>query len=122
MKAALLILLSALFSSSALGAEWVYEFEFGGMLPSSDRLLLPGCTKVVPRELVQWYAIDPRPGWEISCGNRQPYYLHFLGRNCGRPLPRLRFECGWRHFSSPADKEEVSFDALAIRGRFSWGK
>ena len=118
-RATLLLLIS--FPAFAEG-RWVYEFEFGALLPSSDRLLSERCTKVVPVQLVEWYAADPRPGWTISCGNRQPIYLHFLGRQIGRPLPRLRLELGWRHFSSPNDSREISFDALAVRGRFTFGK
>lgn len=101
---------------------WSFEFEFGRLLPSSDRLLSEACTKVVPVDYVAWYAIDPRPGFEISCGNNQPVYLHWLGRRIGRPLPNLEIEIGWRHFSSVADSQEISFDALSVRGRFSWGK
>lgn len=99
---------------------WAYEFEFGYMLPASDRLFAADCRKVVPVQFVAWYAVDPRPGWEVSCGNQQPVFTHFLGRRCFKPLPKLVFDCGWRHFSSPNDREELSFDTLGIRGRFSW--
>jgi hypothetical protein len=101
-------------------APWFYEFEFGYLMPSSDRLLTAACTKVVPAQFVAWYAVDPRPGWEMSCGNRQPVFNHFVGRECFKPLPKLVFHCGWRHFSSPNDREEISYDALSIRGRFAW--
>jgi hypothetical protein len=101
---------------------WVFEAELLAMLPAyEDRLLTPSCTKVVPVEYVDWYARDPRPGWEISCGNKQPMYMHWLGRRVGRPLPNLVLEVGWRHFSSPADAHELSFDAVGIRGRFEFG-
>lgn len=106
-------------------AEGRYFFEFELGIPivySSSRLMLPQCTKVVPTELVKWYAVDPRPGWEISCGNDVPIYHHFIGRRIGRPLPNLVVEMGWRHMSSPGDHNEIEYDAFAVRGRFSWGK
>lgn len=109
--------------SSSSDGPWVYEFEFGALIAGDLRLLRQSqCTKVVPIEVIDWYVIEPRAGWEISCGNREPTYNHFLGRRCWKPLPRLVFECGWRHFSSPADNHELSYDSLAIRGRFSWGR
>lgn len=115
-------ILLTIYSHQARADEpWVYEFEFGYHF-RNDRLLEPSCGKVVPIEYVQYYASEPRPGWEVACGNSQPTYTHFLGRRCGRPLPRLTMECGWRHFSSPFDAHEISYDALAIRGRFKWGK
>lgn len=102
---------------------WVYEFEFGHQLQSSSsRLYSPTCSKVVPVELVNWYMFDRRPGWEISCGNRQPVYNHFFGRSIGQPLPNLRIELGWRHMSSPADHNELEYDAIAVRGRFEFGR
>lgn len=102
---------------------WVYEFEFGvPVMSSTSRLLNPSCTKVVPVQLAQWYAADPRGGWEISCGNDVPTYHHFFGRRIGRPLPNLVMELGWRHFSSPGDHNEVEYDSVAVRGRFTWGK
>lgn len=104
-------------------APWVYEFELGALLPTADRLLNEKhCTSVVPVEYVKWYATDPRPGWTVACGNKQPVYNHFLGRRCAKPLPKLIIECGWRHFSSPNDRHEISYDAIAVRGRFAFGK
>lgn len=119
-----LAVLSLLWSfSAAAEGPWVFEFELSSMLPGyEDRLLHPACTKVVPVQYVEWYARDPRPGWEISCGNDQPMYMHWLGRRIGRPLPNLVLEAGWRHFSSPGDAHELSFDAIGVRGRFNWGK
>ncbi len=102
---------------------WLFEFEFGVPVESSSsRLVRSSCSKVVPVDLVQWYAIDPRPGWEVSCGNDRPVYHHFLGRRIGRPLPQLVLEFGWRHFSSPGDHNEIEYDAVAVRGRFTWGR
>lgn len=102
-------------------AQWVYEFELGYMLPNSDRLLIE-CERVVQTRFVDYYIADGRPlAWTNACGNRQPVYTHFIGRRCWKPLPRLVFECGWRHFSSPFDHQEITFDAAAIRGRFGWG-
>ena len=88
---------------------WVFEFEFDYGIPGKlDRLLDPDiCTTVM----------HPERG-PVSCGNKQPMYQHFLGRRIGRPLPKLEIELGWRHFSSPMDAREISFDALAVRGRF----
>jgi hypothetical protein len=101
---------------------WVYEFEFCGFI-AADRLFWESsCTKVIPIQFAEWYAQTKNPGWTISCGNRQPTYTHFLGRRCWKPLPKLVLECGWRHFSSPMDSQELTFDSLAVRGRFSWGK
>jgi hypothetical protein len=102
-------------------AQWVYEFEFAYAI-RPDRLLAASCTKVVPLVYVANYAAEQRPGWEVSCGNDQPMYTHFLGRRCWKPSPRFQLECGWRHFSSPGDREEISFDALSVRGRFEWGR
>lgn len=119
MRLALLLLLLP----SLASAEWLYEFEFGVPIErSTSRLMHEKCRKVVPTEYVQWYAVDPRPGWEISCGNRTPVYQHFIGRRIGRPLPRLTMELGWRHMSSPWDHNEIEYDAVAVRGRFTWGK
>lgn len=102
---------------------WVFEFEFAyGIHDKTDRLLQEDCGRVVPVESAQWYAIDPRPGFTISCGNEQPMFLSFLGRRCWKPLPSFQMECGWRHFSSPRDNHEISFDAISVRGRFEWGK
>ena len=103
--------------------KWLFEFEFGIPVEySTSRLILSDCHKVVPAELVDWYAIDPRPGWEISCGNDRPIYHHFVGRRIGRPLPNFVFELGWRHMSSPGDHNEIEYDAIAVRGRFTWGR
>jgi hypothetical protein len=103
--------------------KWVYEFELAWGIPSkTDRLLAADCGAVVPVQFVEWYAVDPKPGWQISCGNNQPMFLHFLGRRCWNPLPKLELYCGWTHFSSPADNHEISFDALSVRGRFEFGK
>ena len=102
---------------------WVFDFELAYGIPSrTDRLLKPDCGTVVPVQFVDWYVVDARPGWEISCGNRQPMYVHFLGRRCWKPLEKLSFYCGWTHFSSPADNHEITFDAFSIRGRFGFGK
>ena len=102
---------------------WVFEFELafsGGT--HLDRLLSPsGCSKVVPTKYVDWYAVEPRAGYEIACGNDQPMYLHFLGRECWKPLPNFRMECGWRHFSSPSDGNEITFDAFSVKGAFRFG-
>lgn len=118
----LIVAFVALLPFSAL-AQWSYEFEFGVPFPdSTSRLLAPQCTKVVPVQLVPYYAMEPRSGWEISCGNDVPFYTHWLGRRIGRPLPNLEFEVGWRHFSSPGDHNEIEFDSIGIRGRFQWGK
>ena len=119
----LLILLMLLPMTAAAEGPWLFEFELGyHFTQSTSRLVLPDCTKVVPAELAKWYAADPRSGWEISCGNDAPTYHHFLGRRIGRPLPNLVLELGWRHFSSPGDQNEIEYDAIAIRGRFHWGK
>lgn len=118
----LLILLALLPLQAFAGERWIYEFEFSYAVAQSSRLLNPSCTKVVPVELVDWYSQDPRLGWEISCGNRQPMYLHFLGRRCWKPLPNLVFQCGWTHMSSPFDQQEVTFDAISVRGRFTFGR
>jgi hypothetical protein len=108
---------------TAAAEPWVFDFEFAWGIPDRyDRLLNPACTKVVPVEYAQWYVSDPRGGFTIACGNNQPMYMHFLGRQCWRPLPNFRMECGWRHFSSPGDNHEISFDALSVRGRFQWGR
>jgi hypothetical protein len=121
-----IVLLAALLCTLGVRAEekpWVFEFELATSSPSRlDRLLNPSCSKVVPVELVEWYSVDPRPGWERSCGNDQPMYLHFLGRRCWKPLPNFIVECGWRHFSSPGDSNEVAFDALSVRGKFRFGR
>src|SRR3990167_2133540 len=117
-----LLILTAFSTTARADRPWFFEAEFAYMLPNSDRLLLPTCTKVIPQTYVAFYSTEQRPGWEVSCGNRQPLYTHFIGRRCGQPLPRLVIECGWRHLSSPFDSEEVSFDALAVRGRFTWGQ
>ncbi len=120
-----LILAAALAAAQPAIADgpWVFEFEFGVPLEySTSRLLLSDCTKVVPVELVEWYVEDPRAGWEISCGNDRPIYNHFLGRRIGRPLPNLDIELGWRHLSSPGDHHGIEYDAIAVRGRFRWGK
>lgn len=115
--AAILLLATA----TAHADPWVYEFEFDFSTPRFvDRLLAEGCGKVVNVNLVSAYAVDPRPGWEVSCGNNRPFYNHFLGRDCFKPLPRLVIECGWRHFSSPADGNEITYDAFAVRGRFEF--
>jgi hypothetical protein len=119
------LLLALLLLPSIASAEdrWLFEFEFGvPIVYSSSRLLLPQCTKVVPVQYVKLYAADPRPGWEISCGNEVPIYNHFLGRRIGRPLPNLVVEMGWRHLSSPGDHNEFEYDSLSVRGRFQWGK
>ena len=108
---------------SAAADPWVYEFEFAWGVPGHyDRLLNPACTAVVPVQYVDYYVVDRQKGWEISCGNNRPMYLHFLGRRCWKPLPNFQMECGWRHFSSPNDNREVFFDAFSVRGRFHWGK
>ena len=120
---ALAIVASLLALPAAAADRWFYEFEFGAPLQySTSRLLRPDCYKVVPVQFVEWYAADPRKGWEISCGNRVPLYNHFLGRRIGQPLPKLTFELGWRHMSSPMDHNEVEYDAIAVRGRFPWGR
>jgi hypothetical protein len=120
----LILAAALLLGSPALAADkWVYEFELGfPLVRSTDSLLLTSCTKVVAVENVQAYALDPRPGWEHSCGNNSPVYNHFLGRRCGKLLPRLVMECGWRHFSSPDDRHEIEYDAIVVRGRFTWGR
>lgn len=101
--------------------KWAFEFEFTEALPwTTSRLFLPACTKVVPIQLVQSYAVNPRPGWEISCGNNQPMFTSWLGRQIGQPLPHLKLEFGWRHLSSPMDSQELEFDSIGVRGRFSF--
>lgn len=118
----LLAVLASLWSFSAAADPWVFEFEFSYGLPDRlDRLLSPTCSKVVPVEYARWYASDPRPGFEIACGNNQPMFHSFLGRRCWKPLPKLVFHCGYSHFSSPSDNHEITFDALSIRGRFDFG-
>jgi hypothetical protein len=120
MRALALLLLLPM---TAAADPWVFDFELAYGLPDrTDRLLTEDCTKVVPVQFVQWYAIDPKPGWEVACGNNQPMYYHFLGRRIAKPLPNLSLYLGWSHFSSPGDNHEITFDALAIRGRFGWGK
>ncbi len=119
-KFAALALAGMVFSCPAIADEpWVFEFEFAHLVGPSSRVLQPSCTKVVPVEAVQWYASDPRPGWAWSCGNEQPMYLHFLGRRCAK-WKVIELTCGWRHFSSPFDNHEITFDAISVRGRFSW--
>lgn len=119
-RAVLLLLLPL---QAAAEGKWLYEFELGIPVEySTSRLVLDDCTKVVPVEMARWYAVEPRSGWEISCGNDSPVFHHFLGRRIGRPLPKLVLELGWRHFSSPGDRNEIEYDAIAVRGRFVWGK
>lgn len=123
MRGFLLFVLLACAAPAMAEGPWVYEFEFGYQIPSSsNRLFHPSCDKVVPVQFAEWYVADPRRGWQISCGNNQPIYNHFLGRRCAKPLPNLVFECGWRHLSSPNDGNELEYDAIAVRGRFSWGR
>lgn len=112
-------LLATLLCGPALADEpWVFEFEFDYGI-KLDRLLDPDlCTKAVMTQFVPVYVESGDTRWTTSCGNRQPMYQHFLGRRIGRPLPKLEIELGWRHFSSPMDAHEISFDALAVRGRF----
>ena len=118
-----LFLCLLLLPMTAAADPWVFEWELAWGIPDRyDRLLNPACTKVVPVEYASFYAKNPQPGWEISCGNSQPMYTHFLGRTCWKPLPNFQMECGWRHFSSPGDAHEISFDAISIKGRFQWGK
>ena len=118
-----LLWLALLLPLSAAADPWVFDFEFAWGIPDRyDRLLNPACTKVVPVQYVDYYAVDRQRGWEIACGNDQPMYMHFLGRSCWKPSRNFRLECGWRHFSSPGDNEEISFDAFSVRGRFEWGK
>ena len=102
---------------------WVFEFEFAAGLPSMDKLLDPDfCSKVIPAVHAKKYLDLGKPaGLEISCGNTQPMYLHFLGRECWKPLPNFRMKCGWRHFSSPNDGNEIMFDALSVKGEFRFG-
>jgi hypothetical protein len=119
-RIAVLILLLPM---TAAAEPWVFDFELAYGIPTkTDRLLSEDCTRVVPVQFVQWYARDPRPGWEVACGNKQPMFLSFLGRRCWKPLENLIFYCGWTHFSSPGDNHEITFDALSVRGRFEWGK
>jgi hypothetical protein len=118
-----LLILLLLLPLSAAADPWVFDFEFAFGIPDRyDRLLNPACTKVVPVQYVDFYVRDPKAGWEIACGNNQPMFLSFLGRRCWKPLPNFEMECGWRHFSSPNDRNEISFDAFSVRGRFEWGK
>jgi hypothetical protein len=120
MRALCLLLLLPM---TAAADPWVFDFELAYGIPNkTDRLLNPACTRVVPVQYVEWHAKDPRAGFTIACGNDQPMYLHFLGRRCWKPLPKLTLYCGWTHFSSPGDNHEISFDALSVRGRFQWGK
>ena len=105
----------------AADGPFVYEFEFGYKF-ASQRLMFASCDKVVPLVYVQNYAVDPRPGWTVSCGGSNPVYTHFLGRRCAKPLPRLVLECGWRHMSHAGDSTEITYDAIAVRGRFTLGK
>ena len=127
MRKALLALLTVLWSVPSFardgdGGPWFYEFEFSYNLPGQmDRLLAPECTKVVPVEVVDWYYHDRRPGWEISCGNRQPMYFGTIGRRCWQ-WGRVLFECLARHVSSPKDANEITFDGVGIRGRIEFGK
>jgi hypothetical protein len=101
---------------------WVFEFEFTyGLDGYLDRLLLEDCGVVVPPQYVQYYASDPRPGWTIACGNEQPMFTSFLGRRCAQ-IRRVEITCGWRHFSSPGDSHELTFDAFSIRGRITFGR
>jgi len=102
---------------------WVFEFEFAAGLPSMDKLLKPDfCSKVIPAEHAKKYLDLGKPaGLEISCGNNQPMYLHFLGRRCWKPLPNFQMDCGWRHFSSPSDGNEITFDAFSVKGAFRFG-
>lgn len=99
---------------------WVFEAEIA-YIPQelAARVAQRTCLKVIPPQYVRWYAVDPRPEWEWSCGGN-PVYTHFLGRLCWRPLKHLGVECGWRHRSSPFTSVEISWDAFAVRMRFEF--
>lgn len=123
MKETILAALAMVFACPAFADDgpWFYEFEFSHTLPGyTDRLIEPDCGFVVPTQYVQWYAADPRPGWAVACGNEQPMFFGALGRKCGKLGP-VKFECLWRHMSSPNDSHEITFDGFGVRGRISWG-
>jgi hypothetical protein len=112
---------------------WMFEWEFGYKVAAS-RIMSADCHKVAPLGHADFYsqlvriggqdgpAYQPTAGFLWSCGGSNPVYNHFLGRRCAKPLPNLVFECGWRHMSHAWDHTETHYDALAVRGRFSWGK
>lgn len=108
---------------------WSFEFEFGVNLAAS-RVMSHDCEKVVPLKHAGFYVDrvrNPHPDYPTdgllwSCGGDAPLYNHWLGRKIGQPLPNLRLEVGWRHFSHYGDSTETSYDAIGVRGRFSWGR
>lgn len=117
----LLLLIACAWASCASAEErpWVYEFEFSYKV-HAHYLVSAACN----RPNVQKHVFDDRVNryfWvSSSCGGSDPVYNHFLGRKCIE-TKRVTFECGWRHFSHAGDSSETYYDAIGIKGRFTFG-
>ena len=111
------IALLLLLSSPVYADNWVYEFAFtyriqGALLTET---WCKGAIIIDPK-----WPKNPRGNRQTDCGGSTVRYTHFLGRKCGKPLPKLRFECGWIHDSYAFTSRELWYDGIGIKGRFEF--
>jgi len=108
--------------------KWSFEFEFGVKV-NSQVLFDDNCDKDGPVKVPKHFP-EYNKTWDFphNCGGRNPFYSHWLGRDClNKQLGRIKWwpkrlhtDCGWRHFSHAFESKEIWGDIVVIRNKLTW--